>query len=105
MPHERRRKTRRAKKQKQVEEEVIEQPNTEEENYDYTQDNQYDNENYENYDNYENNVDNKKKLFDVNNWDNDVQAHYGRPSPDILQYFSNIEKMLTEQEFENEEGI
>ncbi|OUM65483.1 hypothetical protein PIROE2DRAFT_31868, partial [Piromyces sp. E2] len=38
-----------------------------------------------------------------NNWDNDVQAHYGRPSPDILQYFSNIEKMLTEQEFENEE--
>ncbi|ORX54716.1 ARM repeat-containing protein [Piromyces finnis] len=103
MPHERRRKTRRAKKQKQVEEENIEQPqNTEEENYDYSQDNQYD-ENYENYENYESNVDNKKKLFDVNNWDNDVQAHYGRPSTDILQYFSNIEKMLSEQEFENEE--
>ncbi|ORX85396.1 ARM repeat-containing protein [Anaeromyces robustus] len=101
MPHERRRKTRRGKKQKQVEEGVTEEV-TNEENYDYSQDNQY-NENYENYENYEESVDNKKKLFDANNWDNDVQAHYGRPSPDILQYFSNIEKMISEQEFENEE--
>ncbi|KAG4091742.1 ARM repeat-containing protein [Neocallimastix lanati (nom. inval.)] len=100
MPHERRRKTRRAKKQKSVEEKIEEQQ-IEGENLDYSQENQYENENYESekYDN----VDNKKKLFDVNNWDNDVQAHYGRPSPDILQYFSNIEKMLSEQEFEDEE--
>jgi len=102
MPHERRRKKRRAKKQKSVEEKIEEQQ-IEGENLDYSQENQYENENYESekYDN----VDNKKKLFDVNNWDNDVQAHYGRPSPDILQYFSNIEKMLSEQEFEDEEGI
>eukprot|EP00833_Pecoramyces_ruminatium_P000647 jgi/Orpsp1_1/1174679/evm.model.c7180000050950.1 len=100
MPHERRRKTRRGKKQKQIEEEIVEQPITEEENYDYFQENQYENENFENSNNK---IDNKKSLFDVNNWDNDIQAHYGRPSPDILQYFSNIEKMLTDQEFEDEE--